>query len=99
MVRKRLGESRENNVNPKIKHLLLDVLKPHLPDIIDLSKAIAHVKGVKRVTIEIVEIDQDTESIRVEVDGDSIDIVSLKKKINEMGASVHSIDSVTTEIS
>jgi len=93
-----LGEFKREKVNPKIKHLLLDVLKPHLPDIIELSKALAHVQGVKKVTIEIVEIDQDTESIRVEVDGDAIDIVSLKKKINEMGASVHSVDSVTTEI-
>jgi len=86
--------------NPvKIKQLLLDVLKPHQPDIVELSRAIANVDGVSKVTIEIVEMDQDTESVRIEVLGSNINIQKLLRRIREMGASVHSIDSVTAESS
>lgn len=92
----KLGESYPEN-SVKIKQLLLDVLKPHQPNIVELSKAIANVDGVSKVTIEIVEIDQDTESVRIEVLGSNINIKKLLRKIREMGASVHSIDSVTAE--
>lgn len=81
----------------KIKHILLDVLKPHYPDIIELSKAIAAVDGVTKVTIDIVEMDQDTESVKIEIIGDDINVDKLLRRIKEMGASIHSIDSVTTE--
>ena len=85
--------------NVRIKHLILDVLKPHFPDIVELSRALADVNGVDRVTIDIVEMDQDTESVKIEVRGNNIDVNKLIKRIREMGASVHSIDSVTSEVS
>jgi len=81
----------------RIKQLLLDVLKPHRPSIIELSKAIASVDGVEKVVIETVEIDQDTESVKIEVRGNDINIDELMKRIREMGASIHSVDSVTAE--
>lgn len=92
----RLGD-KDYKSQVKIKELLLDVLKPHRPNIVELSKAIADVNGVKKVTIDIVEIDQDTESVKIQITGDDINLNNLIKKIREMGASVHSIDSVTTE--
>jgi len=83
---------------PKIKYLILDVLKPHHPDIVDLSRMILkRVDGVNKIRTEITEMDQDTESIKMEVYGDNIDIVKLKKVIRELGASLHSIDEVIVE--
>jgi len=55
------------------------------------------VTGVSKIRTEITEIDQDTESIRMEVYGDNIDIDNLKKVIKELGASLHSIDEVIVE--
>jgi len=95
MVINKLGSSKDI----KIKHLILDVLKPHHPDIIELSKALAEVRGVDRVTIDTLEIDQETESVKIEIEGSNIDFEMLLNKIREMGASLHSIDSVTTEYS
>ncbi len=97
MVIGRVGFREGDNV--RIRHLILDVLKPHYPGIVELSKALAGVDGVDRVTIDIVEMDQDTESVKIEIEGNNINVEKLIKRIKEMGASVHSIDSVTTEIS
>ena len=96
MVRVELAKGSGGN-SVKIKQLLLDVLKPHQPSIIELSRAIASVNGVSKVIIETVEIDQDTESVKIEVRGNDIDIDELMRKIREMGASIHSVDSVTAE--
>lgn len=82
----------------KVRYLTLDILKPHFPDIVDFSSMIMEkVAGVSKIRTEITEIDQDTESIRMEVYGDNIDINKLKKVIKELGASLHSIDEVIVE--
>ena len=88
----------QHSINPKVKYLTLDILKPHYPDIVDLSRMIMErVEGIHKIKTEITEIDQDTESIRMEVYGGNIDIDRLKKAIRELGASLHSIDEVVVE--
>ena len=82
----------------RIRFLTLDILKPHYPDIVDFSSMIMEkVSGVSKIRTEITEIDQDTESIKMEVYGDDIDIDGLKRVIRELGASLHSIDEVIVE--
>jgi len=94
-VRIKVGQ---HSINPKVKYLTLDILKPHYPDIVDLSRMIMErVEGIHKIKTEITEIDQDTESIRMEVYGGNIDIDRLKKAIRELGASLHSIDEVVVE--
>lgn len=78
-----------------IKKLVLDVLKPREPPIYELAAKLTTCQGVSEVNILLAEIDQNTESIKVSVNGDSIDINSIKKCIEEYGASIHSIDEVT----
>jgi len=91
-------DKRSRDINPRIKHLTLDVLKPHHPNIVELSKEIsARVSGVEKVVSEIIEIDQDTESVKMEVYGSDIDLNGLIETLKKMGASLHSIDEVTIE--
>ena len=78
-----------------IKKLVLDVLKPREPPIYELAARLTSCPGVSEVNILLAEIDQNTESIKVSVTGDNIDINVLKKSIEEYGASIHSIDEVT----
>ncbi len=88
----------EDGVRPKIKYLTLDILKPHSPSIVDLSKGIvSNVNGVSKVITEIVEMDQDTESIRMKIYGSDVDLEKLKRILREYGASLHSIDEVIVE--
>jgi hypothetical protein len=77
-----------------IRRLVLDVLKPHNPSVVELSEALSHLKGVEGVNVIIYEIDQQVENAKVIVGGSSIDFESIKKRLEEMGATIHSVDEV-----
>jgi len=77
-----------------IKRLVLDVLKPHVPTLVDIAEVVRKVKGVEGVNVSLVEVDSHTESIKVTVEGDNIDFESVKSALEACGASVHSIDQV-----
>ena len=79
----------------EIKRLVLDVLKPHHPSIIELSKRISNMAGVLGVNCTIDEVDQDTESLKVTIEGTSINYEKVVKVIKDCGAVIHSIDSVS----
>ena len=80
--------------DPIVKKVVLDVLKPHQPQIPELASKLVACHGVDHVGIALAEIDQNTESIKVQVDGTDIRIDTLKKCIEDMGATIHSIDEV-----
>ena len=77
-----------------IRRLVLDVLKPHNPSVVELSEALSHLEGVEGVNVIIYEIDQKVENAKVIVAGSSKDFESIKKKLGEMGATIHSVDEV-----
>ncbi len=88
---------RQNSV-AKVKYVVLDVLKPHKPNIVDLTRElVVKLPGVTKISTSIVEIDQDTESIKMEIYGNDIKVDEIKKILREYGASLHSIDAVTIE--
>jgi len=81
--------------HPKmIRRLVLDVLKPHNPSVVELSEALSHLEGVEGVNVIIYEIDQQVENAKIVIAGSSISFESVKKKLEEMGATVHSVDEV-----
>jgi hypothetical protein len=77
-----------------IRRLILDVLKPHKPSVIEVSEALSHLEGVEGVNVIIYEIDQQVENAKIMIVGSSIDFESIKKKLEEMGATIHSVDEV-----
>ena len=77
-----------------IRRLVLDVLKPHNPSVVELSEALSHLQGVEGVNIIIYEIDQKVENAKIIIAGSSIDFEMIKKKLEEMGATIHSVDEV-----
>ncbi len=77
-----------------IRRLVLDVLKPHNPSVVELSEALSHLEGVEGVNVIIYEIDQQVENAKIIVAGNSINFESIKKKLEELGATIHSVDEV-----
>ena len=77
-----------------IRRLILDVLKPHKPNVVEVSEALSHLEGVEGVNIIINEIDQKVENAKVIVAGSSISFEDIQKKLEEFGATIHSIDEV-----
>jgi len=79
-----------------IKRLVLDVLKPHHPSIIELSARLSTLDGVSGVNLTLDEVDQETESIKITIEGNAIDFDMVQQTIAESGAVIHSVDSVST---
>ena len=78
-----------------IKKIVLDVLKPHQPSIVELSRRLAALHGVVGVNCMIDEVDQETESIKITLEGTAIDYEKVEATVRAFGAVIHSIDSVS----
>ena len=78
-----------------VKRLVLDVLKPHQPNTLDFARAIASLGEDYQVDIHVLEVDEQTETINILIEGRSLDFELISNAINENGASLHSIDEVS----
>ena len=80
-----------------VKRLVLDVLKPHQPNVLEFSQALAKAGGDYRVCITVLEVDEQTETLKVVVEGDEIDFDAVQSGISDLGGSLHSIDEVEVQ--
>lgn len=78
----------------KTRRLVLDVLKPHQPNALDFSLALASLGVDYHVKVTVTEVDKKTESTVVTIEGTDINFDAIKAAVEKMGASVHSIDEV-----
>lgn len=76
----------------ELRRVVLDVLKPHSPDITVLAKNVATLDGIEGVNISVYEIDQRVENVKVTIEGKFPDISGIKKIILDIGGTIHSID-------
>jgi hypothetical protein len=77
-----------------VRRLVLDVLKPLEPTIIQLAQQLSKLPGVEAVNISIYEIDRKVENAKVTIEGSDIHYESVAEAIEENGGTVHSIDEV-----
>ncbi|MDY6778309.1 MAG: DUF211 domain-containing protein [Candidatus Nanohaloarchaea archaeon] len=74
------------------RRLVLDVLKPHNPSILEFSDRIADLDSVESVNSALYEVDEEVENIKMTIVGGRLDFDAIKSEIESMGGSVHSID-------
>ncbi len=84
----------EHMTNTMIRRLVLDVLKPHVPTILDLATALTKVRGVTGVNLSLYEVDQQTETVKATIQGENIDYDGVVDVIRNFGGAIHSIDEV-----
>lgn len=77
-----------------VKRLVLDVLKPHQPNVLEFAQIIAGQGIGCRVQVTVLEVDEKTESLRVVIEADSVQFDAVQEVIADVGASLHSIDEV-----
>ncbi|MFC7201972.1 DUF211 domain-containing protein [Haloferax namakaokahaiae] len=77
-----------------IRRLVLDVLKPHEPSIVDVAREISSATGVRGTNAMLLEMDREVQNIRLVVEGDAIDVDEVEHHITNLGGTVHSIDEV-----
>jgi hypothetical protein len=80
-----------------VKKIVLDVLKPHQPNALEFSQALAAVGDNYRVRLIVLEMDENTETLQIEIEADAVDFKAVDAAISEMGGSLHSIDEVEVQ--
>ncbi|MBN1261133.1 MAG: DUF211 domain-containing protein [Anaerolineae bacterium] len=77
-----------------LRRLVLDVLKPLEPSIVELSQVLADLDGVDGVNISIYEIDRRVENAKITIEGHNVRYPDVVRLIEQNGGAVHSIDEV-----
>jgi hypothetical protein len=79
---------------PGIRRLVLDVLKPHEPSKLILARRLSLLKGVEGVNLSLYELDQETENIKITIEGNDLNYDEIRDVIEEHGAVIHSVDEI-----
>lgn len=77
-----------------IRRLVLDILKPHQPNAIEFSSALADLGVDYQINLIVTEVDEKTETIIVTIEAQDINFAEISANVQKMGASIHSIDEV-----
>jgi hypothetical protein len=77
-----------------LRRLVIDVLKPLEPSIVEMVQILAELPGVDGVNISIYEIDRRVENAKLTVEGQNVPYQQIVQMIEENGGAVHSIDEV-----
>ncbi|MBS3815795.1 MAG: DUF211 domain-containing protein [Hadesarchaea archaeon] len=83
----------KSNEEPKVWRIVLDVLKPHSPTLPEFAVKLSSMEGVEGVDVTLIEIDKETETLKITVDGE-LDYPKIKSSIEEWGGVIHSVDKV-----
>lgn len=78
----------------KIRRMVLDIMKPHEPSVIEYSSELANLDGIDGVNLSMVEMDDEVENIKATLEGDNINYGKVEEIIDRLGGSIHSIDKV-----
>jgi hypothetical protein len=81
-----------------LKKIVLDVLKPLKgPSIVELAQTLTSLDGVKQVSVVVNEIDVETITLTITIEGSSIDYDDVRETIERLGGVIHSVDQVVAE--
>ncbi len=76
-----------------IRRIVLDVLKPHEPPMLEFTQEVAKLDFIEGVNISLVEVDEKVRNIKITVEG-NINFEELKEVIENQGGTIHSVDQV-----
>ena len=78
----------------KIKRLVLDVLKPHEPSVVEFTHEISKLDSVSSINSTLIELDEKVKNLKLTIVGTDLHYGEIEKKIRKLGGSIHSIDEV-----
>jgi hypothetical protein len=79
-----------------LTRIILDVLKPHEPSIDMLAIELVKLAGanVTGVNITLDEVDVKTQSVKMIIEGQSLNYPLIRKKLESLNCAIHSLDQV-----
>ena len=78
-----------------VRRLVIDVLKPHDPSLLEFTDQVAETASVEGVTSSLIELDQEVQNIKLTFEGEDVDLAAIEETIETLGGSVHSVDQVS----
>jgi len=78
----------------RVRRLVLDLLKPHDPDLVTFASAASARDGVDGVNVVLIEIDREVQNVKMTLEGDSIPVEAVREAVEDLGGTVHSVDEV-----
>lgn len=79
-----------------MKILVLDLLKPHKPNLSEFAEEFCKRIKVKKLELSVYAVDEKTESVKATIEG-SNNFEKIKAAIESLGAVVHSVDKIIIE--
>ncbi|MHA1341585.1 MAG: DUF211 domain-containing protein [Promethearchaeota archaeon] len=79
-----------------LRRVVLDVLKPHEPSIDILAIELVKLEGanIDGVNITLAENDRRTQTVKIVIEGKSLNYALIKKKLASLNCAIHSLDQV-----
>lgn len=77
-----------------VRRVVIDVLKPHDPPLVAFTERIGAIETVESVTTSLIELDREVQNVKATVEGEDVDVEALEEGVEELGATVHSVDQV-----
>ena len=77
-----------------VRRVVVDVLKPHDPPVVEFTERIAELEGVDGATCSLIELDQEVQNVKLTVEGKDLDFAALDGSVEDLGGAVHSVDQV-----
>jgi hypothetical protein len=77
-----------------VRRIVVDVLKPHQPSILEFTREVAAVESVEGASASLVELDQEVQNVKITAEGEAIDVDAMEARIESLGGTVHSVDLV-----
>jgi hypothetical protein len=78
-----------------VRRLVVDVLKPHTPTLLEYTRELATVESVGGVTSSLIELDQEVQNVKLTFEGEDLSVDAIEGKVEDLGGTVHSVDEVS----
>lgn len=77
-----------------VRRVVVDVLKPHNPPLVEFTARVSETAGVDGANARLIELDREVQNIEVTVVGDDLEYDALIETVEELGGTIHSVDAV-----
>jgi len=77
-----------------VRRLVLDLLKPHDPDVVVFAESVAGCEGVAGVNAVLLETDKEVQNLKLTIEGEAIPVDLVHETVEDLGGTIHSIDEV-----
>ena len=78
-----------------VRRLVIDVLKPHDPPLVEFAKRVGEVDSVEGVSASLIELDNEVQNVKLTFEGADVAFESIEEAVSGLGGTVHSVDEVS----